>query len=173
MKKLLIVSYLSLVAVFAFLAGCASDGGDALSEQIAAVDEALAEADYEQAQEILDDVLRHGTRGISEENLGRLSVQLMRLSEHSDNEENVAAAATCFREAYRLSADSLRSFSSTLTPEEQAHFYLVKRIVAGIDNPVDLTSEEFLYEDSVAVPPHVYAISEEDFFMRPKGPKRR
>ena len=135
-KHLYLLSF--LFAALLWLTACGS-AADAASDQLQTADEAMAAGEYTQAQTIVDNLVAKGYKGLSEDNLGRMAVLLMRLSEHSDNDENIAA----------LSADSLHAFTSTLTPEELANFFLVKRIATGIDNPVDLTAEEFTYEDMI------------------------
>lgn len=145
MKKLLL--FISLA--FTILLGACDSGNEAVGEQIAAADEAIDAGNYDEAQQLLDEVVNRGLDGLTETNLGNLSVQYMRLSEHTDGEDNVSTAVECFREASHISTDSLRTFSSSLEPDELAHFYLAKRILSGIENPVDLTAEEFTAEDSV------------------------
>lgn len=150
MKKLLyrLSFIIALLAPLSLLAACGSPA-DAAADQLASADEAVSVGDYSQAQEILDDLVKKGYKGLSEDNLGRMAVLLMHLSEHSRSDENIAEATECYRAAAALSADSLHAFTSTLTPEELANFFLVKRIATGIDNPVDLTAEEFTEEDMV------------------------
>lgn len=150
MKKLLyrLSLIIALVAPLCLLAACGSTS-DAAADQIVSADEALAAGDYSQAQEIMGQLVRKGYKGLSEDNLGRMAVLLMRLSEHSDSDENIAEATECYRAAAALSTDSLHAFTATLSPEELANFLLVKRIATGIDNPVDLTAEEFTEEDMV------------------------
>lgn len=151
MKKVIYTVILAAVALLAAigLSGCGS-AADAANEQLNFADEAMAEGRYQEAQEVLDALVADGFKGLSEQNLGRMSVQLMHLSELSHNDENIAVATECYRAALALSADSLHTFSSTLSPDELANFYLVRRIASGIDNPVDLTAEEFTEEDQVA-----------------------
>ena len=144
MKNFLLSLSICIFAAFAF-AGCSADND--ISARILAADEAISAGEYGQAQEILNDILAAGVDSLSEQNLGHLSISLMRLSEHAMPEENIAEATECFRAAQAASSDSLRAFSATLTPDELANFYLVKRIAAGIDNPVDLSAEEFSEED--------------------------
>ncbi len=146
-KHLYLLSF--LFAALLWLTACGS-AADAASDQLQTADEAMAAGEYTQAQTIVDNLVAKGYKGLSEDNLGRMAVLLMRLSEHSDNDENIAVATECYREAAALSADSLHAFTSTLTPEELANFFLVKRIATGIDNPVDLTAEDMIGFDSIA-----------------------
>lgn len=152
MKKLLyrLSFIIALLAPLCIMAACGSTA-DAATDQLASADEAMAAGDYAQAQEIIDVLIKKDYKGLSEENLGRMAVMLMRLSEHSRSDENIAEATECYRAAAALSTDSLHAFTSTLTPEELANFFLVKRIASGIDNPVDLTAEEFTEEDMMAL----------------------
>ncbi len=120
-KHLYLLSF--LFAALLWLTACGS-AADAASDQLQTADEAMAAGEYTQAQTIVDNLVAKGYKGLSEDNLGRMAVLLMRLSEHSDNDENIAVATECY-------------------------FFLVKRIATGIDNPVDLTAEEFTYEDMI------------------------
>lgn len=147
MKKLLII----IAIVFATLgvAACSQSASDAAAEKMSAAEDAIENGRYDEAQTILNSMMERGGYGLSEENLGNLSVLFMRLSEHESSDDNVAQAVKCLREAYRISEDSLRTFSASIPPEDLSHFYLLRRIVWGIDNPVDLTDEIFVEEDSV------------------------
>lgn len=77
---------------------------------------------------------------ITESQAARLGILFMKLSEHVSEAENVADAVTCLRYAFRLSADSLNSFSATLQPEDERHFVLLRRLAISIDNPIDLSA---------------------------------
>ena len=147
MKKLLYLLSILLFAACAFTA-CTS-AADAADDQLRSADEAIEAGDYTQAQQIMDNLISKGHKGLTDSNLGHMAVTLMRLSEHSANEENIAEATECYRAAAALSTDSLRAFTATLTTEELSNFYLVKRIASGIDNPVDLSAEEFTDEDYI------------------------
>lgn len=138
---------LALVSIFT-LAAC-SVGSDAVSDQIDTAREAIAADDFAGAQTIIDNLVKNGLDNMTEVNLGRLAIIYMQLSDHDRYEENVAAATECMRQALKVSQDSLAGFSSTLTPDEEVHFTLVRRITGGIDNPIDLMKADIADEDGV------------------------
>ena len=132
---------LFFLLVIPFMAwSCA--GGDDAAERISAAETAVNEGDYSRAQSLCTPLVsEQGRKGLTETQLGQLSILYMRLSEHGDEEENIAVATQCFRDAFKMSADSLNAFFSTLQLEDQRHFVLLKRIGSSLDNPMDLSEK--------------------------------
>ena len=91
---------------------------------------------------------------MDERQAGALALLFMELSDHRNEDENVAVAAQCLQYAYKVSADSLRGFSAALPLEEQQHFELLRRITVSIDNPVDLSEEDFFEESDLPMEQH-------------------
>lgn len=124
-----------------------------VDERLAEASEAIADNDFEHAQIICDKLAQYvaasDTAAISDEQAGKLAMLYMILSDQNDEDENVAVAAKCMKYAYNLSADSLHAFSASLTLDEQRHFELLHRITVSIDNPVDLSDDEFYEEGEV------------------------
>lgn len=124
-----------------------------VAQKIDLVREAVAEADYNAAQHICDDLATHiahnDTTAFTDIQAGELAMLFMALSEHQNEDENVAVATRCLQFAYDISPDSLRAFSATLPLDEQRHFELLRRISISIDNPVDLMGEEFLEDETI------------------------
>ena len=77
-KHLYLLSF--LFAALLWLTACGS-AADAASDQLQTADEAMAAGEYTQAQTIVDNLVAKGYKGLSEDNLGRMAVLLMRLSE--------------------------------------------------------------------------------------------
>lgn len=138
-----------LCAAITMLAAC---HGEAVSAEECLDDASvsLAEGNCQQAQttchHLLTLVTENDTAHISATQAARLGILFMKLSEHQKEDENVADAMVCLRYAYRMSDDSLRGFWTSLLPEDERHFVLLRRIGMSIDNPVDL-SERDMPED--------------------------
>lgn len=141
------LQFILLTLGMAFCMACCTSGSDAVGERIESARDAVTAERYDEAQTICDDITRNGLDGMTETNLGRLAIIYMQLSEHDRYDENAAVATECIREALKVSSDSLAAFSRTLTPGEQVHFALVRRIAGGIDNPIDLMSDDIVGED--------------------------
>lgn len=99
---------------------------------------ALADNDAAEAQTICNKLTTEDIDILTEEQLGRLAIIYMKLSEQINSDENVADAATCLRQAWKMSGDSLHAFSSKLPPEDLRHFVMAKRIAGSIDCPPNL-----------------------------------
>ena len=138
---------LTFVAFCAVLLAACGDAGDSAADRIQAASEAIAADNYHEAQTIADHVTTNGLQGLTEQNLGRLAIIYMQLSEHDNYDLNAAVATECMREAMRVSVDSMAAFSRDLSQDEMVHFALVRRIATGIDNPVDLTSDDIIGQD--------------------------
>lgn len=115
---------------------------------------AIADEDYGRGQLICDDLFAmvSGADSVrfTEMQAGGLGILYMRLSEHVREEENIADATQCVRYAFRLSNDSLKTFTAVLPLEDVRHFVLLRRIGLSIDNPVDLVDTDMTHtEDSI------------------------
>lgn len=137
------------------LTGCNHTSTPPADELLAEATEALRDNDYGHMQTICnhaaDYVERNDTAAISESQAARLAILYMMLSDHRNEDENMAVATKCIQYAYSHSADSLRSFAATLPLDEQRHFELLKHLVVSIENPVDLMGEEFLTADTAMI----------------------
>ncbi len=145
---------------FVFLLMAVSCGVDkgTVDERLADASEAMALKDYGYAQTVCDNLAAYisaeDTVAMDERQAGALALLFMELSDHRNEDENVAVAAQCLQYAYKVSADSLRSFSAALPLEEQRHFELLRRITVSIDNPVDLSEEDFFEEGDLPMELH-------------------
>ena len=141
-----------LVAVAANLLTACSSGKVDVDSRLADASAAVADEDWASAQSLCDDVFRMlstaDSSAVGENQAAELAILYMKLSEHVEEEENVADAAQAFRYAFRQSADSMRAFSMSLPLEDQRHFVLLRRIGLSIDNPVDLMDADITHEDS-------------------------
>lgn len=132
------------------LCGCGGEHTGNADETLENAAEALASGNYEYAQQLCDEVaaitLGPDSAQVGEIASARLGILYMKLSEHRDEDENVAEATQCLRRAFRLSADSLKTFSLGLPLEDERHFVLLRRLGTSIDNPVDLTKGDLMHE---------------------------
>mgnify|MGYP000012376961 FL=1 len=123
-----------------------------VAERLSNAREAVAASDYSHAQGMCDDLAEYisetDSTAMTDMQAGELAMLFMTLSDHQNEDENVAVATRCLMYAYRVSPDSLRSFASSLSFDEQRHFELLRRISMSIDNPVDLMGEEFLEDET-------------------------
>jgi len=146
--NLLAGAFVLLVSVTACVTSSRPDDVDGQLDEIST---AMAYGDYDLAQKLCDSLLEMvsatDSAAVSENQAGTLGIMYMKLSEHRNEDENVADATICVRYAYRHSADSLKAFSASLPLEDQRHFVLLRRIGLSIDNPVDLSDSDISHED--------------------------
>lgn len=142
--------FLLLTCLPLLLAAACGTAEMTVDERLSDASDAIAAKDYGYAQSVCDNlavyISAEDSVAMDERQAATLAMLFMELSDHRNEDENVAVAAQCLQYAYRVSADSLRNFSATLHLEEQRHFELLRRITVSIDNPVDLTGEDF-YEE--------------------------
>lgn len=140
------------VVAFAILSGaCAGTDDMDVDERLEAASEAVADGDYGHAQNLCNGMLAMLSEAdsvqIGETRAVMLGILFMRLSEHHNEEENIADATQCIRYAFRQSADSLQEVSAGLPLDDVRHFVLLRRIGLSIDNPVDLTDRDMTHAD--------------------------
>lgn len=133
-------------AVAAMLAACSSSSA---SDDIAVAEEAVAQNDPARAREIADGLTRgKDLSRLSINELGRLSMIYMKLSDLSDEGESVANATHCFREAFKLNADSARMFYSSVSVDEEKYVVMLSAIVRAIEQPELMKIDDYEYGDS-------------------------
>lgn len=131
------------------LAACGGrDSSENLEASVAEAEQALAQGEPDRAASICTALMAEDFDKLDERQLGRMAVVLMKLPEGEKTDENIADATQCVRQAWKLSADSLRGFISTLSPEDVPHFVMLTRISGSIDFPPDLSAEGSA-EDSI------------------------
>lgn len=111
-------------------------------------EQAMADNDIRHARMVCDVISYQGRDRLTEAQLGRLAILYMKLADASNSDDDIADATQCFRMAWKLSADSMRGFVATLSPEDLPHFVMLTRIGGSLDSPPDL-SEEHYAEDSI------------------------
>lgn len=137
--------------------GACSGGHVNFDDTLTDATTAYADGDYRQAQHLaemlLPVVMGPDSAAVTETQAGQLGILFMKLSEHGNEDENIADATVCLRRAFYASNDSLREFFVSLPVEDTPHFVLLRRLALSIDNPVDLTDEDIARDeplDSIA-----------------------
>ncbi len=140
MKYRNLITFLT-IAITLLLASCCKD---TTAEKITAAEVAIQSADYESAQEIVTEIT--SADSISKlgcENLCRLSIIYMRLSEHQDEEENVASATNCYHHAVELNPDSASVYFSNLPLEDERYV----SVLSELNKYYDLDSDSIFIDD--------------------------
>lgn len=140
-----------VAALGCMLSACSGTDMTDVDGNLDIISDAIADGDYEIARDLCNGVLAMvagpDSVHVDEMQAGRLGILYMRLSEHYNEEENIADATQCIRYAFRRSDDSLKVFSAALPLEDVRHFVLLRRIGLSIDNPVDLTDSDMMHEE--------------------------
>ena len=140
--KRLFEAALAAVAIM-IIQACATRTAPAFSDRLAEADAALADGNYERAQDMANEMLEIAmtadSDAVGETESAHLGLLFMKLSEKQH--EDVADATQCIRRAFRLSGDSLKAFFASLPLEDTPRFVLLRRIGLSIDNPVEQISE--------------------------------
>lgn len=139
------MKYFHLIVLAILVAACSGDTRDTVS---------LAEQDYndgryEAAVRVCDSlILGQSFPSLSVDELCRLSVLMVKLADHSDEENNFALAARCMRAALERNPDSVAEFVQTLPVDEQSQSVLIQQLITAIDHPVD-PSDLHQHTDSI------------------------
>jgi hypothetical protein len=136
--------------LFMMLTYSCSSGSQDIDDSVNDAEQAYTNGDIDGARKICSYLMTNDFDKLSEPQLGKLAIILMKLSETDNTDDNVADATVCFRQARKLSTDSMRGFYNTLQPEDIPQFVMLTRISGSIDFPPDL-SEETFSEDSLQV----------------------
>ena len=86
-------------------------------------------------------------KDIPVKDLCRLSLIYAKLSEKSNEDENMAMATKCFHQATEISADTVVEFFAKLPVEDAQYGELLKMLSSAIDAPRDISDRD--YEDCV------------------------
>lgn len=128
------------------LGGCVSSESHA--DAIADAEQAFVDGEYGRSQEICNSITTDGLDKLSEQQLGRLAIIYMKLSEVPNGTDHVAEATQCYLQAWKISNDSMAAFTNGLPPEDLQYIMMLNRIGGSIVSPPDL-SHEFEPEDTI------------------------
>lgn len=130
----------SAVACMVLLGSCGN--GHSVSEQFAAAEVAIADEDMTATRDICTGILTTAEKqGIEASDYARLSIIYMQLNDRTDNPDDIQLAAQCYREAFKLNADSARNYYRTLPVEQEKYAMTLSTIVHALDNPQEIPSD--------------------------------
>lgn len=120
------MKHLKLIAAFfaaaLTLAVVACSGGQSMTDSVTEAETAVTQQQYERAKQLANDLMTHNLDKLNADELCRLSLVYMQLSEHTgqDYEQNVASAALCLRQAIELDPKAVDEILGNLSPDNQA-----------------------------------------------------
>lgn len=113
-----------------------------IADRFAAAELAATEEDLTATREICDGILNTAEKeGIEASDYARLSILYMQLNDRTDNPDDIQSAARCYREAYKLNADSAQNFYRTLPVDQEKYAMTLATIVHALDNPREIPSD--------------------------------
>lgn len=120
----------------------------AAADDITTAEQAVEAKDYELAQSICETFVTDSTSRLDVNELCRLSMVYMSLSDVNDVDNNTAAALQCMHSAMKLNVDSALSFYNN-TPVEQARYVqILLQLEQMIDNPDTVYGDSIDYEEA-------------------------
>lgn len=133
MKK--IVTGLTAVCVAALLSGACGDT-DCNQDPLTRAESCLDEGRYNAAQSLCDSLIIGDCFGrMSAEDLCRLSVLFVKLSEQANEGANYASAARSMQAAVRRNADSVEIFIENLPVDERSQTLVLRQLCNQLDFP--------------------------------------
>lgn len=136
-----------MAAITAVVALTCCDSREAARGNLDAADVALAAADYATARVYCDDayeVLADTTKGsrATVDDLCRLAIQYMTISDHADTDENVGAATRCLQISLLVDRDSTLRYLAALPADHDSHAALLMSLQQSLDAPASSEAEE-------------------------------
>lgn len=125
---------------------------------------------YDQVQAACDSLVTPARiQSLSVDQLCRLTLLFIKLADHSAEDDNIAMATRCYRDANERSADSVVAFLQTCTLDQQSQLVLLSRISQSLcERPDSITDETPILIDEaadsmLAVEPAEYNGHDNDF----------
>lgn len=123
-----------------FLTCCGS--GSSVGNLIADAETAMAAEDAETTRELCDNIYsQKDAAAIYATELARLSILYMQVNEHSDDPETVDLAVECYRQAYKVNADSAAMYYDNLPVDREKFAMTLRNIVNSQDYPQEIPSD--------------------------------
>ncbi|MFA4053860.1 MULTISPECIES: hypothetical protein [Duncaniella] len=137
------LKYLLAVTIVGLSLSTSSCGkGHSVSDQFAAAEIAIADEDMNATRDICNGIMTSAEKeGIEASDYARLSILYMQLNDRTDNPDDIQLAARCYREAFKLNADSAQNFYRTLPVEQEKYAMTLSTIVHALDNPREIPSD--------------------------------
>lgn len=151
--------FLYIIVILAFVVS--SCGGSSIDGSIEAAENSLANNDYSEATSICNRIAeRDSMNDLTVNQLCRLSMIYMQLSENRDEDVNVAMATRCFHLAMEHDADSASSFYNNIPVDNQHWVHFLNALNKVLDAPRDFFPEEST--DSIFIPDSTMIIDDID-----------
>ena len=124
--KITNITALLFLAFALLFTSCKSDS---ISDKITAAETAFQTEDYSAAQSLAAEITATDSlQLLGCNNLCRLSILFMQLSEVQNEEENVASATSCYRNALLLNPDSALSFYNSIPLENEGFVTVISEL---------------------------------------------
>lgn len=123
MRLCIKITYQFIGLLLFMLSGCS---GYNIDKNLSAAETAMANNDYAMAQKICNSIAdKDSLNDLSATQLCKLSIILMELSEHNDEETNVGMATNCYHKALELHPDSALKFYQSLPSERESLVHML------------------------------------------------
>ncbi len=117
-------------------------GSDSIAERISAAELALANENVDAKRKRCGEIIGQKDRqSVEAKQMARLSILYMQLNERTDDPEDVEYAVQCFREAFKINADSAKAYYSSLPVEQDKYAMTLATIVHTLDNPREIPAD--------------------------------
>lgn len=115
-----------------------------VKETIHAVEQMQVAKDYNRAKDVVDELLAEDKKQLNATEYCRISIIYMKLAEVNDEDENIALATLCYRNAFESDPDSAVFFYDTLPIDEVAYAEMLRALVESLDTPQNIPPDEHL-----------------------------
>lgn len=139
-RKLLIIS------VVCVLSACGGHEAARTADAIAEAEAALNAGRYDSARSLADEMSGDSTLQLGVEDLCRLSIVYMTLSDNVETDINTALATRCYRRAMTADADSAAAYYGALPIEESRHVDLMSKLEPMLSGDRNMM---YIDEDSI------------------------
>ena len=134
------MSKIIIILSILILSACSSKNE---SYSILEAEKYIAINEYKSAQTICDEIIKSNElNNISATTLCRLSMAYMKLSEQSNENENIAIATKCYQTATKLYPDSASLFFSELVIDDIQYAEMLRTLSDAIDAPQEIRDSE-------------------------------
>lgn len=127
-------------AIFIMLPSCGHN--HSIADEVASAELSLANEDVNATRNLCSGILTRAEKeGMEASQYGRLSILYMQLNDRSDDPEDLQLATNCYREAFKINADSALAFYSSLPVEQDKYAMTLASIVHTLDNPREIPED--------------------------------
>lgn len=127
--KQLTLSALFITAVLSLSSCGGASNNDRIADAYAAYDDKNVELAQQQVKEMIDE---DSLKGFSCDELCRLSILLMKLSEQG-YEEDIASAVHCYYKSFEVDSDSATAYFSSLPVDDAPYITILSALSVSLD----------------------------------------